>query len=145
MVQKIIRSFHFAVVGLIYALKTQRNMRIHFGAAVLVLLAGPFFRLSGIETLLLFLAVFLVIITELINTAVEKTVDMFTESYHPLAEIAKNTAAGAVLVAAVNSVVVGIVIFADKLLAFKTGVFNWIMVVIAALLATIFTVSMHLK
>jgi diacylglycerol kinase (ATP) len=144
-VRKIIQSFRFAVDGLVYGLKTQRNMRVHFAAALLVLMLSLFFKLGGIETLLLFIAIFLVIITELINTAVEKTVDMFTKDYHPLAKIAKNTAAAAVLVAALNSVVVGIIIFAGKLGIVKSEILNLIMVLVAVLFATMLTVSMRFK
>lgn len=107
----LLESFNYAISGIIYALKTQRNMRIHFFVALLVLFTSSFFDLSATEILLILFAIVLVIITELVNTAIESTVDLVTLDYHPLAKTAKNVAAGAVLVAAVNSVIVGYLIF----------------------------------
>lgn len=107
----LIESFNYAISGIIYALKTQRNMRIHLFVALLVLFTSSFFDFSATEVLLILFAIVLVIIAELVNTAIESTVDLVTLDYHPLAKIAKNVAAGAVLVAAVNSVVVGYLVF----------------------------------
>jgi len=104
-------SFGFAIDGILYSLKTQRNMRIHFFAALIVLLAAPFFKISSIEFLLLFFTISLVIISEMFNTAIEATVDLTTDKYHELAKIAKNVAAAAVLISALNAVVVGYVLF----------------------------------
>ncbi|TYP54971.1 diacylglycerol kinase [Thermosediminibacter litoriperuensis] len=111
----LLESFVYAVSGVLYSLKTQRNLRIHFLTAFLVMAASRYFGLSPLELAAVFFAVSLVIITEMINTAVETTVDMITERYHPLARIAKNVAAGAVLVAALNAVVIGYLIFFDRI------------------------------
>lgn len=116
----LIESFNYAVSGIIYALKTQRNLRIHFLAAILVLMTSSFFDFSKEEILLIFFAIALVIITELVNTAIESTVDLVTSEYHPLAKIAKNVAAGAVLIAAINSVVIGYLIFYKRFEKFTT-------------------------
>lgn len=114
-IKKLVDSFNNAIDGLIHSLKTQRNMRIHFIAAILVLILAGVTHLSRIETVVLFLTISLVIAAELINTAIEAAVDLACSDYHPLAKIAKNVAAGAVLVTAINAVIVGYLIFHDKL------------------------------
>lgn len=114
----LLESFKYAVSGTIYSFKTQRNIRIHFLTAITVLLVSPFFNFGAIELLIIFFTIALVIITEMINTAIETTVDLVTEKYHPLAEIAKNVAAGAVLISALNAVVVGYLIFYKRLYYF---------------------------
>ena len=108
------QSFFAAWQGVVYVVKTQRNMRIHLAVALLVILGGYFFEVSINEWLVLILIIAVVLIAESINTAVEATMDLLTEEYHPLAKIAKDTAAGAVLLAALSSVVIGIIIFYDK-------------------------------
>lgn len=113
--RNIIESFNHAVEGIIYALKTQRNMKIHFTAAFLVLFGSLFFNFTRIELLALFLSISFVIVAELINTSIEKTIDLITEEYHPLAKVAKNVAAGGVLVSAINALVVGYLLFFDRL------------------------------
>lgn len=113
-VRRLIDSFNYAVSGIIYTLKTQRNMKIHFIAAFLVLFLSLFFNFSRTELLLLIFAISLVIIAEMINTSIEKTIDLVTDKYHPLAEIAKNVAAGAVLISAINSVVVAYLLLFDR-------------------------------
>ena len=113
--KKIFDSFNYAFEGIIYTLKTQRNMRIHFVIAVLVLFGSIFFELSKVETLILFITIALVIVAEMINTSIEAAIDLITDKYHELAKIAKNVAAGAVLISAVNSIIVAYIIFFDKL------------------------------
>ena len=112
--RSIIESFNYAVDGIIYTLKTQRNMRIHFALAVFVLILSLFLNFTRLEFLILFITVTFVIATEMINTAIEKAIDMITEDYHPLAKISKNVAAGAVLVSAINAIVVGYLLFFDR-------------------------------
>jgi len=114
-VRKLIDSFNYAVAGIIYTLKTQRNMKIHFLVAFLILFLSLFLNLSRIELVILLFTISLVIIAEMINTSIEKTIDMFTKEYHPLAEIAKNVAAGAVLVSAINALIVAYILFFDKI------------------------------
>jgi diacylglycerol kinase (ATP) len=106
-----IDSVHYAVNGILHAFSSQRHLRFHFFVAILVLLAGVVWGLPRTELLILFSAISLVIITELLNTAVEAVVDLVTTAYHPLAKLAKDIAAGAVLVAAINAIVVGAVLF----------------------------------
>ncbi len=113
--RKLVDSFNYAIEGIIYAVRTQRNMKIHMVASLLVLTACFFYDLSKIELLIITITITMVIAAELINTAIESAIDTTTNYYHPLAKIAKNTAAGAVLVTAINAVVVGYIIFWDKL------------------------------
>lgn len=112
--RRLIDSFNYAISGISYTLRTQRNMRIHFSAAIIILLAALFIDFSKIEMLFLIFSVSFVIITEMINTAIEKTIDLYTDKYHPLAEIAKNVAAGAVLISAFNAIIVAYFLFFDK-------------------------------
>ncbi len=114
-IKKLVDSFNYAIEGIIHAVRTQRNMKIHMGAALLVLIACFFYDLSKFELMAIFISITLVIAFELLNTAIENAMDATTNYYHPLVRIAKNTAAGAVLVTAINAVVVGYIIFWDKL------------------------------
>ena len=122
--KKLVDSFNHAINGVIDTVRTQRNMRIHLCAAILVLLACFCFDISKGEFLILAITITMVISAELINTAIEATIDMTTNYYHPLAKIAKNAAAGGVLVTAINAVVVGYVIFWDKLSNFSYEVIH---------------------
>lgn len=108
-------SFLYAISGILYAFKTQRNIKIHFVAAALAFYSSFLLKLNKTELLILSLTIVQVLTAEMINTAVETVVDMFTQEYHPLAKVAKNVAAGAVLLSAINAVVVGYLIFYDKI------------------------------
>ncbi len=119
---RFLRSFKCAAAGIIYSLKTQRNMRIHFTAALLVLGLGYWLRIEAREWLLVFFAIALVIAMELVNTAVETVVDLYVRDYLPGARIAKDVAAGAVLVAALNSLAVAYIVFYPYLKDFFAGV-----------------------
>jgi diacylglycerol kinase (ATP) len=110
----LLECFNCAFDGVVYAFKTQRNMRLHFLATGLVLLLSLVFQLTKLEILVLFLTIALVIVTEMINTAIEVTIDLITQERHPKAAIAKNVAAGAVLVTATLAAIVGYVIFFPK-------------------------------
>lgn len=113
--KKVIDSFNHAINGVIDTVRTQRNMKIHLAAALAVLFACFCFDISKTEFLILAITITMVISAELINTAIEAAIDMSTNYYHPLAKIAKNAAAGGVLVTAINAVIVGYVVFWDKL------------------------------
>jgi diacylglycerol kinase (ATP) len=106
-------SFRHALNGLLLSFRTQRHLRIHFVLAALVLVAGVVWQLSRAELLVLMVTVSLVLLAELLNTALEAVVDLVTPDYHPLARVAKDVAAGAVLVASVNAVIVGVLLFLD--------------------------------
>jgi diacylglycerol kinase (ATP) len=96
-------------------------MRIHFMLAVLVLLASLFFELSRLELLAVFAAITFVLTAEMLNTAIEWAVDLFTSEFDPRAKVAKDVAAGAVLVAAINSLLVAYFVFADEAASLSTN------------------------
>ncbi len=104
-------SFNNAIKGIVYVVKTQRNMRIHFLLAFVVLIAILFLNLTKIEVLILVFTIMLVLIVEMINSAIEVVINLITETYHPLARMAKDIAAGAVMFAAINAFIVGYLIF----------------------------------
>jgi len=100
-------SANVAIEGILHAAKTQRHVRWHFMSALAVILLGLFFGLDRMEFIALSLAVVIVLIAELVNTAVEALVDLVSEEFHPLAKAAKDTAAGSVFIAAMGAVVLG--------------------------------------
>jgi len=113
--QGVARSFDHAYRGLIYVVRTQRNMRIHVVISVLVLVASLLVSVSRLELGILVLVILLVFVTEMFNTAMEFAIDLVTKEYHPLAKLAKDVSAGAVLVSSVGAVLVGYLILADNL------------------------------
>ena len=104
-------SYRYAVEGIVYAFRTQKHMRFHFFTVVLVLTIGLLLRLSRVEMAILFIVVSGVLVAEMMNTAIESVVDMITQAYHPLAKLAKDIAAGAVLIASITAAVVGGILF----------------------------------
>ncbi len=104
-------SFRYAVEGIVHVFRTQKHMRFHFFTVVLVLSIGLLLRLSRVEMAILFIVVSGVLVAEMMNTAVESVVDMITQAYHPLAKLAKDIAAGAVLIASITAAVVGGILF----------------------------------
>lgn len=104
-------SFQYACEGILHCFRTQRHMRFHFVMLVLVLASGLLLALDTLQMLILMFCISLVMATEMVNTAVEALVDMVTPSYHPLAKLAKDVAAGAVLIASLNAFIAGILIF----------------------------------
>lgn len=111
----LLHSFNWAFDGIVHVLRHERNMWIHFIIAGLVLVAGLFFALTRLEVIALLVAISFVLIAEMINTSVEHIVDMITQAEDPRAKIAKDVAAGAVLIAAVNAVAVAYLVFYDKI------------------------------
>ncbi|WP_245574332.1 diacylglycerol kinase family protein [Desulfovirgula thermocuniculi] len=105
------RKFLYALAGLAYALRTQPNMRFHLLAALAVLAAAFILGVDKYELLFLFLAITLVLLAEMFNTALETVVDLASPGFHPLAKAAKDVAAGAVLLAALHAVATGVVVF----------------------------------
>jgi diacylglycerol kinase (ATP) len=108
-------SMHYAMQGVIYAIRTQRNVRLHFTFTVLVVILAWLLQVSNMEWAILSLTIGLVILAEMANTAIETVVDLITDEYHQLAAVAKNVAAGTVLAAAAAAVAVGYFIFFDRL------------------------------
>ena len=111
----LLHSFNWAFDGIVYALRHERNMWIHFTVAGLVLVAALFFALTRLEVVALLVAISFVLITEMFNTAIEHVVDLVTDEDDPRARAAKDVAAGAVLVAAVNAIAVAYLVFYDKI------------------------------
>jgi len=108
----LVPSFHYAGAGLWWALKTQRNLRIHIGLGTLATLLGLLLGFSTLEFAVLVVTMTLVITLELVNTAV----DLASPDYHPLAKVAKDVAAGAVLASAIGAVLIGLLLFLPRLL-----------------------------
>ncbi|NLO82681.1 MAG: phosphatase PAP2 family protein [Clostridiales bacterium] len=113
--RNMIDSFNAAIKGLLYGFRTEKNIKIHFFIALFTLIAAMLADVTKIEALILFITITMVIAAELINTAIERVVDILHSEYHPLAEVAKNVAAAAVLVTAVNAVMVGYIIFYNRI------------------------------
>ena len=111
-----LKSFKFASSGIWYTISTQRNLKIQILFALLVIIFGIFLKISIMEWALIIFAIMFVVFAEMINTAIESTVDLCTEEVNEKAKIAKDVAAGAVLIAAINSVAMGIFIFGNKIL-----------------------------
>lgn len=115
MPRKFIRSFSYARAGAEHALRTQRNIWIHIGAGLLVIGLALWLKVSRVEMAILILTISFVMTAEMLNTAIEEAVNLAKPEHHPLAGLAKNIAAGAVLLAAIGSVAVGLIIFLPRL------------------------------
>jgi diacylglycerol kinase (ATP) len=114
-----VKSANLAIEGIIYAVKTQRHMRIHLFTTLAALMLGLVLNITRTEFILLCMAILLVLVTEMLNTAIETTVDMISEEFHPMAKNAKDVAAGVVLIAAMGSLMLGYLILYP---AFKAAV-----------------------
>src|SRR5262249_22896975 len=110
----ILDSFNYAFEGLIHVLRTQRNMRIHFLVAGIVLVVALVVGVAKIELIALIISITFVLVAEMINTAVEGAIDVATSSFDPMAKLAKDIAAGAVLLATINAVAVGYLVFSGQ-------------------------------
>ena len=106
-------SFNFAFEGIIHVLRTQRNMRIHFAVAVFVLVVAIAADVTKLELIVLLLAIAFVLVAEMINTAIEGAIDVSTTSFDPNAKLAKDVAAGAVLISSVTALAVGYLVFSS--------------------------------
>jgi diacylglycerol kinase len=115
--RRLLASFGYALTGLRYALRTQANFRIHIAISLAVIAIGLGAQLGPIEWAVLIVTMMIVLAAELMNTAIEATLDRVSVEQHPLAKVAKDTAAGAVLVSAIGAVVVGLLILGPRLLA----------------------------
>lgn len=112
------KSFGYAFEGIFTGIRGERNMKIHCFAAVCVIVAGVLFHISVTEWCICLVLFGLILSLELVNTAIEAVVDLVTEDKKPLAKLAKDTAAGAVLIAAVMAAMAGLLIFVPKLVSF---------------------------
>lgn len=114
--KKRINSFQYAGRGIRTVFGTETNMKIHICIAIVVLIAGFTFKISATEWIACLLCIGLVVGMEMVNTAIENIVDMVSPNYHPLAGKAKDIAAGAVLICAIISVIIGLLVFGPKIL-----------------------------
>ncbi|NOK59202.1 MAG: diacylglycerol kinase family protein [Chloroflexi bacterium AL-W] len=108
-------SFRYAFMGIRYLLWTQRNAKIHCAIGMIAVILGMVLPINRVEWVVLILTIALVLTMEGVNTAIEAIVDLASPEYHPLAKVAKDVAAGTVLLAAIASVVVGVIIFLPHL------------------------------
>lgn len=113
--RNLLEAFRFALSGLWYTLRTQRNMRIHILAAGTVLVFGLWLRLSSDQWAILVATMGLVLVSEMVNTVVESIVDLACPEYHSLAKTAKDAMAGTVVLAAMLAVIVGVLILGPPL------------------------------
>ncbi|OMF34192.1 diacylglycerol kinase [Paenibacillus sp. FSL H8-0548] len=112
---KFIRSFAVAVAGIGFSLRTQSHMRFHAAAAIVACCLGFIVSLQPLEWAIILLAIAVVISAEMINTAVEQAVNLASPNIHPVAKVAKDVAAGAVLFAAIISAIIGLLILGPPL------------------------------
>jgi len=120
-IRRTVRSFRYAVSGIHYLVRTQPNFRVHVVAAVAVLVTAAVLSIGTLEMAALVLVIGLVLVAEALNTALEAIVDLASPGYHPLAKAAKDASAGAVLLAAMVAVVVGLLILGPRLVTRVVG------------------------
>lgn len=113
--KKIINSFNNSINGIIQTIKSESHMKVHVAIAIIVIILSLIFDINRYELLILMITVSLVFICEIINTAIEQTVDLITKEYNENAKFAKDAAAGAVMVSAILSLFVGYIVFFDKI------------------------------
>ena len=115
--KKRINSFKYAFEGIIMTIRSETNMKIHLFVMLLVIVAGVVLKLSAAQWKICIILFSLVIAGELFNTAIEAVVDMVMPEFHPKAKIAKDAAAGGVLVLAIGAAIIGLMIFIPKIIA----------------------------
>ena len=142
-----LQSLNDAVAGFIYVVKNERNMRTHFLLGFLVLLAGISLEVGRLERIILCAALSLVFVTELINTVVEETLDLLHSSTHRTVRLIKDVSAGAVLISALNALIVGFFIFSRhwswpiEIIASKARHTDWHVTFVALLVVVFFVIS----
>jgi len=143
----LVESFNYAVEGIIHVLRTHRNMRIHFAAAAIVLVLALWVGVSRLELVVLLLAIAFVLIAEMVNSAIEAAIDVATSSFDPLAKLAKDIAAGAVLIASINAIAVGYLVFSGHVSESSTNFLDRLrdapikITIIALILVTILVIA----
>lgn len=115
-IQRYLKSFFHAIDGIIYSIKYEHNMIIIILAAIVCIIAGFIFKISEVEWLFCILIIGMVMGAELINTAIEATIDLETTKMHPLAKIAKDTASSATLIFSITAFIGALIIFLPKIL-----------------------------
>lgn len=111
---KFLKGFQYAMEGILHCARHERNFKIHLSAMVLVVIAAIWTGLSYVEWFIIIMLIGAVLALEMINTAIERTIDVITDEFHPLAKQAKDVAAGAVLIIAIASAIIGLMIFLPK-------------------------------
>lgn len=114
--KKFIDSFKYALQGIIQALKDEKNLIIDILIMIVVIIFGIILKINQSEWIICIIQFGFVISLEMVNTAIENTVDLITIEKHPKAKIAKDVSAGAVLIAAITSAVIGLIIFVPKII-----------------------------
>lgn len=114
--KRLIKSFSYAISGILYAFKYEQNLLIHILTTIVVIITAFLLNVSLFEWLILVIVMMLVLSFELINSALEATIDLFTDEYHILAKVAKDCSSGAVLIMAMGASIVGLIIFLPKLI-----------------------------
>jgi diacylglycerol kinase (ATP) len=118
------QSFNHAAEGVVHALRTQRNLWIHFTIAAAVLVAALAFGVGKVELMVLLLAITFVLVAELVNTAIEAAVDVASTSFDPMAKLAKDIAAGAVLISTAVAVAVGYLVFSGQVASRSSNILD---------------------
>lgn len=116
-IKKLINSFTYPIKGLKYAYRNEQNLTVDVGISILVLIASFILKLELTEWLVVIFTIGAVLSLELVNTAIEATVDLVTEEYHPLAKVAKDTSAAAVFIIAIVALIIGLIIFLPKVIS----------------------------
>ena len=115
--KRFINSFKYSFEGLVYAYRNEQSLFIHVCMTILVIILGLLLKLERYEWLFLFIIIGLILSTELMNTAIETTIDLMCKEFNITAKLAKDTASASVFVLAIIAVVGGIYIFLPKILA----------------------------
>lgn len=144
---RLVESFNAAIEGFIYVMKTQRNMRVHFLLAILVILLGVYLNFSLVHMLILCVSITFVLIAEMVNTCIELLVDMVQSEFHPIARVIKDVSAGVVLLTAINAVIVGYALFTKNtnLIRIEEGILRlrqspWHLTLISVIVVLSFTI-----
>ncbi len=120
--KNLVKSFKYAINGIISAFKSERNMKIHFIFMILVVILGIILKMKVTEWIILIILFMAVIGSELFNTAIEITVDLAMPKYNEKAKIAKDISAGAVLFTAIGSLIIGLILFLPKIINFINNI-----------------------
>ncbi|MGO1579908.1 MAG: diacylglycerol kinase [Peptoniphilaceae bacterium] len=110
-----IASFNYAVQGIISALKTEKNMKFHYIAALGIIFLSLFMNFNRVEFMIMIFSITFVVASEMFNTAIERTVDLIVQDYNPIAKYIKDISAGAVLISSINALIVAYLLFYDRI------------------------------
>ena len=122
--KKLSKSFKYAWRGIVYTTRKEIHMRFHLSASVLALLLGYGLGITLMEYLILLITIFFVLVSEMINTSLEISVDLVTKEKKPRAMLAKDVAAGSVFLASINALIVGYFLFFDRIVDFLSSMFS---------------------